>query len=334
MNLVWFSPFEQTTEEGRTTTGYITIVETAGEYQASWQLEDETAQHSAGEPGEVWYTGSSREAMIEELRPRLAAKLLEGFRCPFAMLTGAGDLDRKKLNGEKLACYAEKHMDQSLYDALRMWRKSIASHEAKAPFLIASNRLLQMVSAFVPKTIEELLQLPGVGERKAALYGPGVLKLTAEVEQVHRGFPLDWVEEEVDDVELAQWREESEERRQAKDSGWKLGLAEAAASGTGLDQLAARFAVSRRQLLERLEQMDKEGTDVSPLVDAELSAIAPELVDQAWAAFGDKGDRYLRPVLQTLYDESALDEAGLSRAYEWLRLLRIRFRQAAAQPSG
>lgn len=331
MNLIWFSPFEQTTEEGRTTTGYITIVETAGEYQASWQMEGETAQHSAAEPGEVWYTGRSREAMIEELRGHLAAKQLEGFRCPFAVLTGGGDLERKKLTGEKIACYAEKHMDQSLYDALRMWRKSIASHEAKAPFLIASNRLLQTVSAFVPKTIEELLQLPGVGERKAALYGPDLLKLTAESKQTHRGFPLDWVDEEIDDAELAQWRQESDERRQAKDNGWKLGLAEAAAAGSGLDQLALRFAVSRRQLLDRLEQMDKEGADVGPLIDSELSAIAPELVDQAWAAFGDKGDRYLRPVLQTLYDESALDEAGLSRAYEWLRLLRIRFRQAAQQ---
>ena len=58
-----------------------------------------------------------------------------------------------------------------------------AASDRKAPYFVATNRLLRLISAFVPHTMDELMQLPGVGESKAAEYGLEWLEMMSGIEQ-------------------------------------------------------------------------------------------------------------------------------------------------------
>ncbi|MDF2716822.1 MAG: aldolase, partial [Paenibacillus sp.] len=226
--------------------------------------------------------------------------------------------------------YGEQHADAQLYETLRRWRNGQAANEGKSPFILASNRLIKLISAFVPQTMEELLQIPGFGEHKAELYGADVLALTSSLAR-QTAFPLDWVEEAVDGDTAEQWfRERQEQRRKGESAKQELKrkLLEAVAGGSGLNEMEPLFSLSRRELMTRIEELDKEGYELEPLIAAELETVPQPLVDKAWSEFGALGDRFLRPVLKRLYDEKTLDEESLSRAYEWLRLLRIRYRRA------
>ena len=65
--------------------------------------------------------------------------------------------------------------------------------------------------------------------------------------------------------------------------------------------------------------------DMDLLVEAELASVPEEEQIKAWNAFESEGDRYLKPVLQRMIGTEELKGKELDRAYEWLRLLRLRF---------
>ncbi|WP_158302101.1 HRDC domain-containing protein [Paenibacillus mesophilus] len=327
MNLVFLNSFEKQTEHDGNVTAQVSIAEEFGEWRVWW--------HEPGGGGiptqESWYTGTAWDEMIAEFRSRITDKRRDGYR-PLVELAVERESRHagKGLFIRKLEYYGELHADAELYETLRRWRNGQAANEGKSPFILASNRLIKMISAFVPQTMEELLQIPGFGEHKAGLYGADILALTESAARP-TSFPLDWVEEAVDGAAAEEWfRERQEQRRKGESAKQELKrkLLEAVAAGTSLNELEPLFSLSRRELMTRIEELDKEGYELEPLIAAELESIPQPLVDKAWSEFGALGDRFLRPVLKRLYDEKTLDEESLSRAYEWLRLLRIRYRRA------
>jgi hypothetical protein len=141
---------------------------------------------------------------------------------------------------------------------------------------------------------------------------------------------LDWVDEAIGVQEVEQWMQErQEERRKGEQAKKELKqtLLQSVAEGKTLSELEPLVSLSRRELMTRIEDLDKEGYEMEPLIEAELAAVPADIVEQAWQLFGSSGDRYLRPVLKRLYDEKSLDDEALSRVYEWLRLLRLRYRK-------
>lgn len=103
-----------------------------------------------------------------------------------------------------LQCYGELHANEELFQKLREWRRSRAILEKRSAYLIATNRILWMISAFVPKTEDELTQIPGWGSTKHASYGQEMLAITSEAERTS-AFPLQWVEEKLDAEAYTQW---------------------------------------------------------------------------------------------------------------------------------
>lgn len=63
------------------------------------------------------------------------------------------------------------------------------------------------------------------------------------------------------------------------------------------------------------------------LIDAELQSVPHEHIDKASSAYATLGDRYLKPVLESVFKPDELKAKELDRAYEWLRLLRLKFRK-------
>jgi hypothetical protein len=325
MNLVFLNSFEKETEHEGAATAQVSIAEEFGEWRLWW--------HEPGPDGkpvqESWYTGTAWSDMLTVFRERVSEKRKDGYRPLIEFSPGReSNLARSRLV-RKLQYYGERNADEELFETLRRWRNAQASREGKSPFILASNRVLKMIAAFVPKSRDELLQIPGMGEHRANLYGADLLAITAEASQP-MPFPLDWVQESVSDDELEAWLREREEQRSQGESArreQREKLLEAIGKGATLGELESIARLGRRELLDRLDELDKLGYDLEPLIAAELADVPQPLIDKAWQAFGSAGDRYLRPVLKRVYDGKTLDEPALARAYEWLRLLRIRYRR-------
>ncbi|MDU2241028.1 MAG: HRDC domain-containing protein [Paenibacillus sp.] len=300
-----------------------------GEEEGVWRMgwNELTAD---GEREDLWYEGASWSEMLHVYRHRLAAKLGEGFR---PVMEGIWD-EKEALTGrgmaaQKLFCYSELNGNEPVYNELTAWRRKKASSERKAPYLIASNRLLRMISVFLPQTAEELLQLPGVGENKAGEYGAELLEITKAAERKTE-FPLDWVEQEIDDEVFRSWlykQKEVKYRAEMEKFSVRRAVLEALAEGLKVEDICTRTGIERRDAVELLENLEKEGYNTDHLVSAELEEM-PEAEQQAvWSAYEELGDALLKPVLHKVYGAEAAEGGSLDTLYERLRLIRIRYRR-------
>jgi ATP-dependent DNA helicase RecQ len=67
--------------------------------------------------------------------------------------------------------------DQPLFEALRSWRKSLATEQSVPPYAIFNDRTLMEIATTRPATLSALIAVNGVGESKLARYGEAVLDL-------------------------------------------------------------------------------------------------------------------------------------------------------------
>ncbi len=65
---------------------------------------------------------------------------------------------------------------EPLFEALRRWRGERAREQAVPAYVILHDRTLHELAARRPATLAELLDIPGIGEAKAARYGAGLLE--------------------------------------------------------------------------------------------------------------------------------------------------------------
>ncbi|MGC2421516.1 MAG: HRDC domain-containing protein [Candidatus Acidiferrales bacterium] len=66
-------------------------------------------------------------------------------------------------------------MDPELSEYLREWRRSVAKQQGLAAFVVMHDTTLEELCRMRPASRGELLQVPGIGERKAELYGRQIL---------------------------------------------------------------------------------------------------------------------------------------------------------------
>lgn len=332
LNLMFMNSMEKATEEGRVRTAQVSIVENQGVWFVMW---NEIKEDGRSEQ-ETWYEGLHWDEMMSSFREGVFMKQCGGFKPLLEMSVSEVDgLDGRAAFVQMLHFYSEKHSNEELYEALRQWRWKQASRESKAQFIVATNRLLKLISTFVPQTEEELLQLPGFGRTKLSMYGAEILALTAKLPQ-NGLFPLTWVEEKVDPMEFNAWLMEEKERKrkaEADKQEIKRKLLEAISRGEQLDKLMEQTKVQRRNLLLWIEELDRDGYDLESYIEQLLEPIPAAERERAWRAFQQQGDRYLKPILQAVYKEEELSVKDADRIYEWLRLLRMKFRRANAMKS-
>ncbi|MEK8126992.1 HRDC domain-containing protein [Paenibacillus filicis] len=327
MNLLFLNSMERVDEAGGVSTGQVSI----GEEQGLWQIMWTEAQGDGGDKQqELWYEGVQWEDMLKSFREHVFAKQCEGFKPLLDMKVSELDyMDERSAYTQLLHFYSERNTDEVLYEALRQWRLKQAAQEGKAPFIVATNRLLKMISTFVPHTEDELRQLPGMGKSRTERFGKEILAMTVQTERT-TAFPLDWVESRVDPAEMNGWLLEEKERKRRAElqkSESRQKLLEGIARGEMLDELQASLQVQRRELIGWIEDLDRQGYDLIPYVDLVLDLIPAAEREQAWQAFEQQGDRYLKPVLQKVIKLEGLTPKETEHAYEWLRLLRLKFRQ-------
>ncbi|MFD1773270.1 HRDC domain-containing protein [Paenibacillus rhizophilus] len=308
-----------------------------GEEEGEWRLGWRDFGEIPESVDSLWYEGSSWNEMLGVYRHELAVKMGEGYR---PLIDGVFH-EEEALTGRnqeqlKLQYYSEQNVNESIYEELCGWRRKKASSERKAPYLLASNRLLRLLSSFLPHTEEELLQIPGVGEAKASQYGPEILAITSAAERSH-SFPLSWVGGEVDEESFTSWlykQKEIKYKKQLERLRLRRLLLQGIADGCGIEELKERSASSRREILEAVEELEKDGYIVDSLIDRELESMPSVEQEAVWSAYREIGDMLLKPVLHKVYGEDIASAGSLDLHYERLRLIRLRFRRESEGAQG
>ena len=145
--------------------------------------------------------GLMRDVHASELRGYVDQLTQAGFiertgeQYPTLQITGAGaDLlrgraecvlyrqpHRPSARRRKGRAYAESagSVDESVFGRLRQLRLELARARGVPPYVIFHDTTLRELAARRPATIAQLLDIPGIGERKAEVYGPAILELLA-----------------------------------------------------------------------------------------------------------------------------------------------------------
>ncbi|MGE8204928.1 DNA helicase RecQ [Heyndrickxia sp. NPDC080065] len=130
--------------------------------------------------------GIMREKTQKEVNELIDFLTAEGYlrptdgQYPVLMLTNQA---ARVLRGEEAVLRKEsvkvKQLieDNQLFEQLRQLRREIAEKEKVPPYIIFSDQTLKEMSAKLPSSKNELLQIKGVGERKLEQYGNDVLSV-------------------------------------------------------------------------------------------------------------------------------------------------------------
>lgn len=325
MRVVFLNSLEKKENLGIACAAQVWIGEEDGIWRMGWnEIKDEEEQEH------IWYEGVSWSEMLHVYRHRLVMKLSEGFRPVIeGIWDEKEDLHGRGMTAQKLVCYSELNGNEPLYLELCSWRRKKASSERKVPYLIASNRLLKMISVFCPQTVEELQQLPGFGENKAKEYGAELLEITQVIERA-TSFPLDWALSQLDEETFRSWlykQKEAKFRSQMEKFTTRRNVLESISEGLCVEQIAVRAGIERREVVELLEVLEKDGYNIDSLIEGELKEMPEKEQAAVWKAYEEMGDTFLKPVLQRVYGQEIAEGSNLEKLYEQLRLIRIRYRR-------
>ncbi|GIQ70978.1 hypothetical protein DUZ99_06755 [Xylanibacillus composti] len=285
---------------------------------------------------EDWYEGPEQEEMKAILQYRLAGKMGEGF-LPVVegLLEESVPVSNRASLSQMLVFYAERYPNKALFDRLRAWRREKAGQLGRAPFVVATNKLLHLLAVFVPHNKEEMLQIPGFGEYKWNLYGEELAALLTK-ESRHHSFPLQWVAQQMDHRELFVWmcrqHEHKHKNMLARHQHRKKLLAHASRKST-MDELEKELSLPKREVILLMEKLEEEGYDLSVLTASCAEEIPQQFRDSAMQAFRDQDTRFLKPVLHKLYTEEELQGQDIQQLYDWLRIVRMEVRKESSKAS-
>ncbi|MFC5701200.1 HRDC domain-containing protein [Cohnella faecalis] len=324
MNIVFLNRLERV--EGKTEErGQVYIGEDQGNWTAGWQPFDQ--QPDATE--ETWYEGVSWEELLASFRHGVAGKMVAGYRPLLDGMLEEKPFWEKPTLPQLLQCYADAQPESALAVKLKHWRKTKSQEEGRSAYLVATNKEIQLLAVFIPQTLDELGQIPGFGKIKIEKYGKQLIGMLLDESRPH-SFPLQWVERAVEPETFRVWLfrlREDKYGRALVTVREKKALLSAIRDGQTLAELEKLLECSRRKLVERLEKLDEEGYDVTPIIDKELGEVPYDEWTQVQGAISKLGDRYLKPILREVYGEPAAGDQEVERRYEKLRMMRIRLRR-------
>ncbi|OPA76713.1 hypothetical protein BVG16_16210 [Paenibacillus selenitireducens] len=325
MNIVFLNSFDRATEEDRIVTSQLSIGEADGVWQLVW-----SEPHEGKMEPTIWYSGTSWGELLTTFRHGVAVKLGEGYKPIIdGMLQDVSESQGRQHRSQLLACYSDLYPNDNLYAMLNTWRRSRASADRKAPYFIATNRMLRLLSVYMPQTMEELLQLPGFGENKIKQYGEEIITLMQEQQRTH-DFPLDWVKEHVSQEEYSQWLFKQKEIKYKQDMerlATHRQILEGVQQGYSIADLEHHCQMSRRNIIIAVEALEREGYETDALIEAELRQVPADEQAAIWSSMERGGERYLKPILLDVYGEIGLQGDQSSILYERIRLVRIRYRR-------
>lgn len=129
---------------------------------------------------------SPKQTSVPQIRARgLGANLGETRRKKVARRL----LEEDFLPGTKVAPEATPDFDPALADYLREWRRSIARENKIPAYVVLHDSTLEELCRRRPKKLAQLLDVPGIGERKADVYGAEILQAIRNFAEGARAAP-------------------------------------------------------------------------------------------------------------------------------------------------
>ncbi len=95
------------------------------------------------------------------------------------MKTAAAPAPIAKAAAAAVAHPASDAVKDALREKLRAWRRDLAKPQGMPPYVILHDATIDALCRQRPRDVAELLEVPGIGERKAERFGARILELIA-----------------------------------------------------------------------------------------------------------------------------------------------------------
>lgn len=189
--------------------------------------------------------------------------------------------------------------DEDLYKILKELCKEVAKAEDLPPYVIFSEPSLQDMATMYPITMEELINISGVGQGKAEKFGAPFLEAIQEYVEINNiERPDDFIVKSV-----------------VNKSGFKVFIIQSIDRKLSLEDIATAKGKEVDDVLEEIEHIVASGTKVN------LDYILNELLDEEYQ---EEIFDYFRETEEDSI-EDALDEFDGVYSEEELRMMRIKF---------
>ncbi len=190
-------------------------------------------------------------------------------------------------------------VDPALFSMLKDLRKKVSKKHNLPPYVIFQDPSLEAMATTYPITIDELKNVPGVGEGKAKRYGQEF---------------VDLIRRHVEENEIER-PEDIRVRTVVKKSQMKVSIIQSIDRKVALDDIALAKGIEFEELLDEIESIVYSGTKLN------IDYFLEEVIDD------DKVDDIYDYFKESETDDldEAIDELGDDYSEEEIRLVRIKF---------
>ena len=190
-------------------------------------------------------------------------------------------------------------VDPALFSMLKDLRKKVAKKHDLPPYVIFQDPSLEAMATTYPITLEELRNIPGVGEGKAKRYGQEF---------------VDLIRRHVEENEIER-PEDMRVRTVANKSKMKVSIIQSIDRKVALDDIAVAKGIEFDELLDEVESIVYSGTKLN--IDYFLEEVLDDdKVEDIYEYFKES---------ETDDIEEAIDELGDEYTEEEIRLVRLKF---------
>jgi ATP-dependent DNA helicase RecQ len=205
----------------------------------------------------------------------------------------------------------DRDYDRELFELLRATRTELAAKQGVPPYVIFSDRSLQEMAAFYPQTVEELLQIHGVGEAKLERYGAQMLGVVVGYCRP-RGI--------ASKLGATTYRSEPDGDHSVAESRQRQ-IAEWFTEGQTVAEIAAALRIKAGTVLTYLEKAASDGQRFpEKYIQREIALSDVELA-RVLATFAELGIDLLRPVFDHLEGAVSYDDLKIARLLHVCSLL-------------
>lgn len=206
----------------------------------------------------------------------------------------------RKPSGRAVGSGETAAYDRQLFEQLRTRRKELADTANVPPYVIFSDRSLQEMATYFPRSETTLERLHGIGRAKITRYADIFLPIIAAYCR---------------EQGLAEKSKPSPRSTSASKSliSRSREVGERFRTGESLNQLMQAYGVKRRTLISHLERYMQSGNVLPVERFRAESRLSSETQDQVLAAFDELGADFLRPVFDALDKSVGYDELHLAR---------------------
>lgn len=182
--------------------------------------------------------------------------------------------------------------DQKVFDELRQLRTTIARQENVPPYVVFSDRALQEMAVYFPRTQQEFDRINGVGPIKWVKYGE---KFLAKIQELVGDRPVVVQEKIYSPIQ----------RKQSADETIRLYK-----EGYSLEQIMEARKLAKSTILTHLEERIQQGEelDITRLVNPAKRQIIEKMIEKV-------GSDKLTPIKQQLPEEFTYDEIRLVASF-------------------